>query len=166
MFNHTYTKTNTMRTIRHIFVHCTATPGHTTVAALQAAFKQRGWTAPGYHYVIRADGHIVKLLDELFTANGVAGYNLHAIHVAYIGGIDADGRPIDNRTAAQKASLLTLLRLLRSKYPAARILGHRDISPDKDGDGRIAPWERIKACPCFDAQEEYRHLLPLASTCA
>lgn len=151
-----------MRTIKHIFVHCTATSQQTTVAALLSAFKRRGWTAPGYHYVIRADGHIVKLLDELFIANGVAGHNMNSIHVAYIGGIGADGRPADNRTTGQKASLLTLLRLLRSKYPAARILGHRDISPDLNGNGRVDPWERIKACPCFDAEKEYRHLKPVA----
>lgn len=152
-----------MRNIQYIFVHCTATSADTTAAALLAAFKQRGWTAPGYHYAIRKDGHIVKLLDELFVANGVAGYNAHAIHVAYIGGIDSNGQPTDNRTAEQKASLVTLLRLLRTDYPAARILGHRDISPDLNGNGTVDPWERIKACPCFDAEDEYRHLRPVTS---
>lgn len=151
-----------MRHIQYIFVHCTATSQRTTTAALLNGFRQRGWHAPGYHYVVRPDGHIVKLLDELFTANGVKGYNACAIHVAYIGGIDAQGRPADNRTAQQKSALRSLLRLLRTRYPAARILGHRDISPDRNGNGRIDPQERIKECPCFDAEAEYRDLRPSA----
>lgn len=31
-----------------------------------------------------------------------------------------------------------------------RICGHRDYSPDKDGDGVIEPWEWMKTCPGFD----------------
>ncbi|MBQ5880662.1 MAG: N-acetylmuramoyl-L-alanine amidase, partial [Bacteroidaceae bacterium] len=50
-----------MRTIKNIFVHCTATPQHTTIEQLQAAFRRRGWSAPGYHYVICPTGRIVKL---------------------------------------------------------------------------------------------------------
>ncbi|WP_218565127.1 MULTISPECIES: hypothetical protein [unclassified Pseudomonas] len=36
------------------------------------------------------------------------------------------------------------------QYPAARILGHRDLSPDLNNDGKITPIEFIKACPSFD----------------
>ena len=37
-------------------------------------------------------------------------------------------------------------------------MGHRDISPDKNGNGKIDTWEYIKACPCFNAMEEYKDL--------
>jgi N-acetyl-anhydromuramyl-L-alanine amidase AmpD len=43
-----------------------------------------------------------------------------------------------------------LLDQLQSRYPKARILGHRDLSPDLNGDGKITPDEFIKACPSFD----------------
>lgn len=43
-----------------------------------------------------------------------------------------------------------LLARLRRQYPAARILGHRDLSPDLNNDGKITPNEFIKACPSFD----------------
>ena len=92
-------------------------------------------------------------------SNGVRGYNQTAINVAYIGGIDADGKATDNRTEPQKKALAKLLRLLRSRYPDAVILGHRDISPDTDGDGVVEPHEWTKMCPCFDAKEEYKDLL-------
>ena len=78
--------------------------------------------------------------------------------MAYIGGIDSEGKATDNRTGPQKKALAKLLRLLRSRYPDAVILGHRDISPDTNGNGTVDPWERIKECPCFDAKTEYGDL--------
>ena len=62
---------------------------------------------------------------------------------------------IDNRTEEQKAGLRQLLKELRQRYPDAKIMGHRDISPDKNHNGVVDPWERIKECPCFDAIPEY-----------
>ena len=138
-----------------IFVHCTAGRQTQTLADLLAEFRRKGWRAPGYHYVVFPDGTVEQLLNEAAEANGVLGYNPNAIHVAYVGGIDARGRAVDNRTDAQKSSLLRLLKELRGRYPQARILGHRDISPDRNGNGRVDPWERIKECPCFDAIPEY-----------
>ena len=34
-------------------------------------------------------------------------------------------------------------------------IGHRDASPDKNGDGKITKNEWIKECPCFDAKSEF-----------
>ena len=147
-----------MRTIKYIAVHCTAGSQHTTIKELQQEFKRKGWKNPGYHYVVAADGTITQLLDEDKVSNGVKGYNSVLINVAYIGGIDAEGKPIDNRTDAQKASLAGLLGVLRKKYPTATIQGHRDFSPDRNHNGRIEPSEYIKACPCFDAKAEYQSI--------
>ena len=146
------------RKIERIFVHCTAGNQKQTVADLLAVFKSMGFRSPGYHYVVLADGSVRQLLDEQFVSNGVKGYNLTSVNVAYTGGIDAQGKAVDNRTEAQKTSLRKLLKELRGRYPKAVILGHRDISPDTNGNGRIDPWERIKECPCFDAKEEYKDL--------
>jgi N-acetylmuramoyl-L-alanine amidase len=44
-----------------------------------------------------------------------------------------------------------LLAKLSKKYPHAVILGHRDLSPDKNSDGLISQNEWMKVCPCFDA---------------
>ena len=62
---------------------------------------------------------------------------------------------IDTRTEKQKEGLIRILRRLRARYPSAKIMGHRDISEDKNHNGKIDPWERIKNCPCFDAIPEY-----------
>ena len=56
------------------------------------------------------------------------------------------GQPADTRTEAQKAAMLWLLRQLRKAYPRACIVGHRDLSHDRD-------------CPCFDVVE-YADLQP------
>lgn len=144
-----------MRTINYIAVHCTATSQQATIKELEQAFKARGWKNPGYHYVVAADGTISQLLTEDLISNGVKGYNAITVNVAYIGGIDAKGKPVDNRTDAQKESLIKLLRILHKKHPKAVIQGHRDFSPDLNGNGKIEPGEYIKACPCFDAKKEY-----------
>ena len=147
-----------MRTIKYIAVHCTASHQSQTIEGLKQEFKRKGWVNPGYHYVVITDGKISQLLDEDKVSNGVKGFNSVSINVAYIGGIDTNGKPIDNRTDEQKASLRSLLKMLHKKYPTAVIQGHRDFSPDLNKDGKITPNEWMKSCPCFNAKEEYREL--------
>lgn len=147
-----------MRDIKYIAVHCTASLQTMTIAELNREFKHKGWKNPGYHYVVMPSGKIVQLMPEEGVSNGVRGFNSVSINVAYIGGIDANGKPIDNRTEEQKKSLRTLIKLLHQKYPKAVVQGHRDFSPDLNHNGKVDKWERIKACPCFDAKEEYREL--------
>lgn len=140
-----------MRQIKRIFVHCTAGSQKTTLKQLENEFKAKGWKSPGYHYVVFPDGKIEQMLDESKVSNGVRGYNSTSINVSYVGGVDSKLKPIDNRTDAQKASLVTLLTELKSRYPDAHIMGHRDVwgkDPKK--------WQ--KWCPCFDAEAEYAEI--------
>lgn len=147
-----------MREIKYIAVHCTASSQTMTVKGLEMEFKRKGWKNPGYHYVVSTDGVVHQMLEEAKVSNGVKGYNSVSVNVAYIGGIDAQGKAVDNRTAAQKKSLRLLLKMLRGRYPKAVIQGHRDFSPDVNGDGKISKNEWIKACPCFEAKEEYKDI--------
>jgi len=141
-----------MRKIERIFVHCTAGPQTQTIETIKNYWKVHNkWKNPGYHYIIKPDGEIVQLQDESKSSNGVAGYNSTSINVCYIGGVDEQGRPVDNRTDAQKASLIRILTQLKSRYPDAEILGHREIWGQNP-----AKWK--KACPCFSAKEEYKNI--------
>lgn len=142
-----------MRTIDKIIVHCTAGSQRNTAAdvvRIHTMPKSRGgngWKVAGYHYIIEANGKIVSTVPEAQVSNGCYGQNQHAINVCYIGGVDIAKRglpPVDNRTEAQKKSLLVLLKRLREKYPTAKIYGHRDFAK--------------KACPSFDAKTEYADL--------
>lgn len=147
-----------MRNIQFIAVHCTAGSQKQTIEDLKKEFKNKGWQNPGYHYVVDPKGGVHQLLDEDRVSNGVKGFNSVSINVAYIGGIDSKGKAVDNRTEAQKQSLRSLLSILKKRYPNATIQGHRDFSPDKNGNGKVDPWERIKECPCFEAKDEYKNL--------
>ena len=148
------------RPIDYIFVHCTATSQRTTIESLRLYWREKlHWIFPGYHYVVMPGGEIEKLCELTTIANGVKGYNRSSIHVAWLGGIDRCGRPTDNRTVNQKASLFCILHKFATHYPNAKILGHRDISPDLNHNGIVDPWERIKECPCFDVATEYEKLI-------
>lgn len=147
-----------MRNIKYIAVHCTASSQHATIKELLLEFERKGWSKPGYHHIVDVNGKVFNVLSEDEVSNGVKGFNSNLINVAYIGGIDAKGKPVDNRTEEQKKSLLLLLKALKEKYPNAIIQGHRDFSPDTNKNGIVDPWERIKACPCFDAKVEYKNL--------
>ncbi len=140
------------RKITHIFVHCTATLPTATVESIQQGWRNIGWKNPGYHYVVKADGTVVTLQPEDKASNGVKGYNAHAIHVAYIGGLRIlNGTKIyeDTRTLEQMAGLRQILRELRGRYPKAIILGHRSIW------GEYTPEKWQKLCPCFNALKAY-----------
>lgn len=147
-----------MRIIKFIAVHCTASYQTETIDGLRKEFKRKGWKNPGYHYVVSPDGKVTQMLLDEKISNGVKGFNSISINVAYIGGIDSNGKPIDNRSAEQKKSLRILLKMLHKKYPNAIIQGHRDFSPDLNKNDKIEPFEYIKACPCFNAKEEYSNL--------
>ena len=144
--------------IKYIVVHCTAGVQTANGDDLKRYFKSLSWSRPGYHYIVRADGAIEPLWPEYQYSNGVKGHNDESINVAWVGGIDNKGKAIDNRTGAQKVALKTLLKELKLKYKDAIIQGHRDFSEDKNKNGIIDPWERMKECPCFDAKIEYKDL--------
>lgn len=131
------------RNIKYIVVHCTATPTDTKLESIKRYWReQRGWgDVPGYHYLIQRDGTIVQLLDERKNSYGVYKHNSECISIAYLGGIDKQGKPIDNRSEAQKNSMFDKIIELTERYPKAEVLGHRDFAGVK------------KACPCFDVRE-------------
>lgn len=151
-----------MRIISLIVIHCSATKASqkVTVADIDRWHRARKWEGCGYHYVIYQDGsiHIGRPLEK--KGAHVKDHNAHSIGICYIGGLDEQGNASDTRTPEQKQSLINLLTDLHKKFPKAIILGHRDLSPDLNGDGHITPNEYIKECPCYEAITEYRDLQP------
>ena len=147
-----------------IVIHCSATRAGQDIKAsdIDKWHKERGFKEIGYHYVIDLDG-TVEVGRELpkdgahCNTAGTSGvqYNKHSIGICYVGGLDVDGNPADTRTDAQKASMNELVWRLYDKFPIKEIIGHRDASPDKNGDGEITSNEWIKMCPCFDVKSEF-----------
>jgi N-acetylmuramoyl-L-alanine amidase len=141
------------RRIDEIIVHCTATPeGQAkTVDDIRREHKAQGWSDIGYHYLVTLDGVVHNGRDVDVSGAHAEGHNSHSIGVCYVGGVENDPRkpyaqlqPKDTRTAKQRAALLSLLKDLRRLYPSAKIIGHRNV--DRKG----------KACPSFDAKNEYK----------
>ena len=120
-----------MRTIMLLVIHCSAVKPDQTSSAAQIDTWHREdrhyKLGIGYHYVIRRDGTIEPGRPEWM--------------------IGARGQPDDTRTAEQKATMRRLLEDLHRRYPRAMIVGHRDLSHDRD-------------CPCFDAYNAYADLQP------
>lgn len=150
-----------MRKINLIVVHCSATPEgrDVTAADINKMHIARGFKKIGYHYVVRLDGTVETGRKENEIGAHAKGYNANSIGVCYVGGLASDGKtPKDTRTPAQKSELKKLLHTLKQRYPDARIVGHRDLSPDTNHNGKVDKWEWIKACPCFDAIPEYANI--------
>lgn len=131
-----------MRNIKYIVLHCTATNQKAKVSSIQNYWKTAlGWKSPGYHVIITPSGNKVCLAQDHQICNGVAGYNTQSLHVSYIGGIDAKGKGLDNRTPAQKQAMYEVVKEWTEKYPDAEVLGHRDFAGVH------------KECPSFEARK-------------
>jgi N-acetylmuramoyl-L-alanine amidase len=134
-----------IREIKYIVIHCSATQPNTKKEAILSYWKNTlKWKTVGYHRLIDANGVIHELAKYEQTTNGVKGYNSESIHFSYIGGIDESGRPKDTRTLKQKESLLYLVKQAKKQFPNAIVQGHKDFKG-------VA-----KACPSFDAKNEYK----------
>lgn len=146
-----------------LVVHCSATRATALVRAsdIRTWHLAQGWADIGYHYVICRDGTLEPGRAETAVGSHVKGFNQASVGICLVGGLGPTGKPENNFTAAQFATLHRLLADLKRRYPTAGIRGHRDFSKDLDGNGRITPNEFSKACPCFDvAQWLAAHPLP------
>lgn len=129
-----------------VVIHCDALKSTSkwTAEDIKRFFKEeRGWSRPGYTYWIDFDGKVHPLwqntLDCLneYKENtyGARGHNHKAIHIAYKGGSDKNGKPKDTRTKAQKQALENLISVIRNSCPDVEVIGHNELS--------------AKACPSF-----------------
>jgi N-acetylmuramoyl-L-alanine amidase len=132
-----------MRAINKIIVHCSATKegNNVTASTIDQWHKDRGWRCIGYHYVVALDGTIEYGRSIYETGAHVKNQNEGSIGVCYIGGLGSSMKAKDTRTPEQKESLLLLLKTLKKMHPEATVHGHNEFS--------------AKACPCFNANEEY-----------
>lgn len=146
-----------MRKITHLIIHCSATRAdrELPVDELEAIHRRRGFRGIGYHYYVRKDGTVLGTRSLEIIGAHCRGQNTHSIGICYEGGLDARGNPADTRTPAQHSALRLLAAQLLKQFPDARLCGHRDFSPDQNGNGEIEPEEWIKQCPCFDVSREF-----------
>lgn len=156
-----------------IVIHCSASPnedslfrgtlgqpGFTTpIQTIDAWHAARGFSrdeparrffnpdlaAIGYHYVIYRNGVTVTGRAEREVGAHAKGFNQKSLGLCLVG--------TDQFAPAQWQSLRELIGLLQKRYPDARIVGHRDLSPDANGNGVVEPIEWLKTCPGFNVAE-------------
>ena len=147
-----------MRTITLIIIHCSATPEGKSLSAeacRQDHILHRRFRDIGYHFYITRDGEIHRGRPLEKVGAHCRNHNSHSIGICYEGGLDARGNPKDTRTPEQRSALHLLVYQLLQQFRNARVCGHRDLSPDLDGDGTVEPWEWVKQCPCFEVSKEF-----------
>jgi N-acetyl-anhydromuramyl-L-alanine amidase AmpD len=146
--------------ITAITIHCAATPrGRNVKAATISKWDTAKFGQASYHYVIELDGNVVQTLRHDQRGAHVGGKNSGNIGICYVGGVEADAKTAaDTRTAPQRESMALLLQALRVQFPKAKILGHRDWSPDVNANGRIDKFEWLKNCPCFEVADLVKEL--------
>ena len=121
-----------------LVVHCSDTPDDLPLGArdIQAMHLGFGWDGIGYHHVICRDGTREAGRPEYWRGAHARGANERSLSVCLIGR--------SSFTAEQMDSLGALLDEWRTRYPHARILGHRDaVATDK-------------TCPNFDVDGWWR----------
>lgn len=145
---------------KFIVVHCSATKPsmNITINTVREWHIAKGWGDVGYHFFIRRDGTIESGRHPDDIGAHVAGRNTDSVSLCMAGGLDDFGASFINRpdlfTPAQWRAAKSLVAVLKQMYPAAQVLGHRDLSPDLNNDGKITPSEYLKTCPGFSAATE------------
>lgn len=129
--------------VKALTIHCAATPEGRHITHEQiTAWDKAKFGQTSYHWVVELDGSMHRTLRDDEKGAHVGGANTGNIGICYIGGMDKQMKaPKDTRTEAQKASLLTLVRTYKGRYPGIVIRGHRD-------------WPGVnKACPSFSVAD-------------
>lgn len=166
------------RKINAVIIHCAATPNGKafTVADIDRMHKARGFKRDsqaarsfnsdnrhvGYHYVIEVDGNVSpgRHIEEIGAH--VQGSNARSIGICMVG--------TDKFTPPQWQSLRNVVVALAGTIQGRAIMqvetailayadmhislkGHRDHSPDLNGDGKISRNEWLKVCPGFEVKD-------------
>ena len=134
--------------ITYLVVHCADTPDDVDLQAadIHSMHLGFGWDGAGYHHIIRKDGEIQPGRPHYWQGAHVYGQNENSLGICLIGR--------SQFSPAQLNSLSRLLHQLKCQYPAAEIVGHRDIQ------------DTHKTCPNFDVRSWWQNACLLAGqTC-
>lgn len=143
-----------------------AARGFKRTAAARARFNPE-LPSIGYHYVIDVDGTVFTGRNLNEVGAHASGFNSDSVGICLVGGQERSARYTPEQWTALASLVRQLTGLLRiPPFPAKRqpqkaapgyavvmgCCGHRDLSPDKNGNGLTEPFEWLKTCPGFDVE--------------
>jgi N-acetylmuramoyl-L-alanine amidase len=178
------------RTLTAIVIHCAATPNGsaTTVQDINDMHKARGFKRDrqatrnfnsnlpniGYHFFIGCDGKLYTGRHIEEVGAHVQGSNAHSIGICMNGTdkFNKDQWECLNNCIIGLVSRISGVHILSPTHAMTtlkdmgiKLKGHRDYSPDLNGDGVIQRTEWLKICPGFDVREWVRGgMVPIESS--
>ena len=145
------------RATEYVVWHCSATPPSQDIGAAQIAIMHKSppqnFDDIGYAMVVRRDGRVEPGEDIKKRGAHVKGLNSVSVGICMVGGVDEDGKAENNFTEEQWKAAKHVFEFFTLLYPDAEHVGHRDLSPDRDRDGRVQRHEFVKDCPCFSVAQ-------------
>lgn len=130
---------NQPKVITHIVVHHSASHPSTTLEEITKWHKERGFNAVGYHKVITDDGVIHNGRPETKVPASVKDHNKGTLAVCVTGSFNRD-----TPTSFQLISLELMIAEWKLKYPAAKIVGHRELAPTICPGDNLFSWLKSK----------------------
>lgn len=135
-----------LRCVKYIVVHCTGTPPE-----IEAEFIRKNKPGrPRYHGLIDRFGYFMRLMGCNCIADNPCADNEVCYHLAYVGGIDRNGRAADTRNPLQWHRLYEKIEELKNLFPDAVVVGINFVNP------QVEQGEN----PCFNVPrwlDIYRH---------
>jgi hypothetical protein len=121
----------------------------------------------GYHFVIERDGDFLATRSDHLIGNHAPHYNLDTIGIALVGGLDEEGRQVDNFTEEQRDTLAFLIAYCQLKYTPPfplRVSGHTELARFKDRDMRCPATDMVSVRASWRPVYEQIKDTPLART--
>ena len=152
-----------MRYVSDWVIHTSATRSSADIGAKEIREWHMNpplnWSDIGYHEVIRRNGMLEPGRELWKEPACVRGVNSHIICTCLVGGLnDETGEAENNYTDEQWITLEKRFYFYRKKFPWIGVRGHRDYSPDLNGNNLFERHEWFKECPCFDVADWVRDL--------
>ena len=144
---------------KYIVIHASATKPQMDIGRreIREWHIAKGWADIGYSLVIRRNGLTEAGRHPDDIGAHVAGLNSISTGICLVGGLYHDGsEAVDDFpglfTKEQESAAVIAIQFYKALYPSAEVVGHRDLSPDKNMDGKITRNEWLKSCPGFDVR--------------
>lgn len=119
-----------------------------TAAQVDQWHKDNDWSGIGYHYFVRKDGTIYRGRPENKMGAHVSGMNNCSLGICAEGNYDTE----TTMPTAQYNAIVELIADIKTRYPNAKVVGHREIG-SSDCPGRYYPLDNLKKGEARESEE-------------